>query len=81
MNGSATVWVISKQGLLILQKVAKASLGGVFSDQNKSWLKRKAQEDDSDDELAAPQNSDSEGNNCTARCHREVQDTDTYNYP
>jgi len=47
--------------LHILQKVAKVSLGGVFSDQNKSWLKRKAQEDDSDDGLAAPQNSDSDG--------------------
>ncbi len=53
----------------VLQKVAKASLGGIFSDQNKSWLKRKAQEDDSDDELAVPQNSDSEGIVCTARCN------------
>ncbi|KAA6421510.1 MAG: ribosomal RNA methyltransferase NOP2-like [Trebouxia sp. A1-2] len=42
------------------KKVTKASLGGVFSDQNKSWLKHKAQEGDSDDELAAPQNGDSE---------------------
>jgi len=64
--------------LHILQKVAKASLGGVFSDQNKSWLKRKAQEDDSDDELAAPQNSDSEGNICTARRHDVYKDTGTY---
>jgi hypothetical protein len=67
--------------LHVLQKVGKASLGGVFSDQNKSWLKRKAQEDDSDDELAAPQNSDSEGNICAARCNDVYKDTGTYECP
>jgi hypothetical protein len=64
-----------------LQKVAKASPGGVFSDQNKSWLKRKAQEDDSDDELAAPQNSDSEGSVCTACCNDVYNHTGVYDCP
>ena len=46
----------------VLQRNSKpVSPGTGFSDHNKSWLKRKAKENHSDDELEDPSGSDSQG--------------------
>jgi len=57
------------QSLLHAMQISakKSSSGSGFGDQNNSWLKRKQQEDDSEQVLADGQDSDSEGTLCHSK--------------